>query len=57
MIISIILALFKTKFHPNMSELEKKWQGIYDLLKAETKSKLLCLPHTKQGIFLQKDNF
>ncbi len=31
-----------------MSEQEKKWQRIYDLLNAKTKPKFLCLPYTKQ---------
>ena len=31
-----------------MSELGKKRQRIYDLLKAKTKPKFLCLPYTKQ---------
>ena len=31
-----------------MSEQEKKRQGIYDLLNAETKPNFLCLSYTKQ---------
>ena len=31
-----------------MSDQEKKWQKIYDLLNDETKSKFLCLWYTKQ---------
>ena len=34
-----------------MSEQEKKRQIIYDLLKAETKPKFLCLLYTKQRHF------
>ena len=39
---------FKIKIQPNMSEQEKKRAGIYDLLKAKTKPKFLCLLYTKQ---------
>ena len=39
MISSIILALFKIKIQPNMSEQEKKRQRIYHLLNAEIKPK------------------
>ena len=39
MISSIIQAFFKIKIQPNTSEREKKRQGIYDLLNAETKPK------------------
>ena len=51
MLSSIIQALFSIKIEPNMSEQEKKWQRIYDLLNAETKPKFLCLPYTKQRKF------
>ena len=37
-----------------MFEQEKKRQRIYDLLNAETKPKFLCLPYSKQMIFIQK---
>ena len=41
-----------------MSEQEKKLQRIYDLLNAETKSKFLCLPFTKQRKkFTEKELF
>ena len=41
MIRSIIQALFFfIKIQPNMSDQEKKWQRIYDLLNAETKPKI-----------------
>ena len=36
------------KIQPNMSEREKKWERIYDLLNAETKPKFLCLSYAKQ---------
>ena len=56
MISSIIQALFfKEKIPPNMNELAKKGQRIYDLLIAETKPKFLCLPHTKQRNFIFTD--
>ena len=42
MISSIIQALFKKiKIQPNMSEQEKTWQRVYDLLNAKTKSVFL----------------
>ena len=39
-----------------MSDQEKKWQRIYDLLNAETKPKFLCLSYIKQKkkFFLRK---
>ena len=37
-----------------MSDEEKKQ---HDLLNGEIKPKLLCLPYTKQGYFLQKKSF
>ena len=49
MISFIIQALFFIiNIQPNMSEQEKKRQGIYDLLNAETEPKFLCLPYTMQ---------
>ena len=52
MISSIILALFKIKILPNMSERKKKKrQRIYYLICAETKPNFLCLPYTQQKIF------
>ena len=49
--ISIIQALFKMKIQPLMSEQEKEWQRIYDVLNAETKPKFLCLTDLKQSCF------
>ena len=41
-----------------MSEQEKKWQRIYDLLNAESKPKFLSLPYTRQGKnFTEKELF
>ena len=41
-----------------MSEQEKKFQRIYDLLNSETTPKFLCLLYTKQRkIILQKKSF
>ena len=39
-----------------MSEQENKRQRIYDLLNAETKSKFLCLPYTKQKKNIYRKN-
>ena len=38
MITSIIQALFLIKVQPNMSEQEKKWQRIYDLLNSKNQA-------------------
>ena len=51
MMSSIFQELFKIKIQPNMNEQEKKRQRIYDLLNAETKPKILCLPYSKQRTF------
>ena len=40
-----------------MSEQEKKWQRIYDLLKAKTKPKFLCLSQNKEKSFTEKELF
>ena len=49
---------FKIKIQPKMSEQEKKWQRIYNLLNTKTKSKFLGQPYTKQKIFFtEKKNF
>ena len=56
MISTIVHALFfLIKIQPNMNfekKKKKKQQRIYDLLKAETKPKFLCLPYTKQRNFV-----
>ena len=56
---SIIQALLKKiKTQPNISEIEKKWQRIYDLFNAKTKPRFLCLYNIKKRtISLQKKSF
>ena len=60
--ISSILKQFKKKdkIQLNRSEQDNKPQRIYDLLNAETKTKFLCLPYTKQRrtiFFYRKRDF
>ena len=44
-----------------MSQQEKKWQRIYDLVNAETKPNFICLPNIKQRklffFFTEKKHF